>query len=531
MSEFRYNNKQLCMKPKQPRNTKSSIGGNPQPRKDAVTAKQQADKFPSIGMTLSSYKDPKVNMKSRNFSPPLNVRKSRFQRIKDSITLKRTAIFLTALILIAFIWFGGRFLYNAHKVFGGSIFGFLSNTKLKGEDSGRVNILLAGNSSDDAGHNGAQLTDSIMILSIDTKNNKAYMLSIPRDLYVDIGKSGYGKINSAYVVGEQNNFYSPGLPRGGMGQLEQVLEKNLGIDINYYALVNYNALKESVDSVGGIDVVINSKDPRGLYDPNIDWSTRKPLVKLTNGPHHLTGQQALNLARARGDSYNSYGFPASDFDRTANQRMMLVALKNKATSSSVLANPAKLADLSDVVGKNVQTDLKAAQVKRLYTIVKKIDSNNIKSLSLNNANGVDLLKSYTAPGGQSTLIPAAGIDDYSAIQSFILQQSSSNPIVQEGARVVVLNGTDTDGLGTLQKNNLSKQKIRVIKVGDAGTAQAVSSVIDLSKGKMPATRSLLGKDYGYHYTTTNPYLGLYDADFIIVVGADKIPKTPSSTSN
>lgn len=512
------------MKPKNAHNPKQSADIKKQPSKDAVTASQQANQFPAIGMTLSSYKD-SDNLNRKDFTPPSKYSPGRFQRIKDGITKKRVALGLLALFIVVIIWFGGRMLYNAQRIFGGSIFSIFSNTKLKGEDSGRVNILLAGNSSDDQGHQGGQLTDSIMLLSIDTKNNKAFMLSVPRDLYVDVGNSGYGKINSAYVVGEQNNFNVSGYPKGGMGQLEQIIENKFGLKIHYYALVNYNALKEAVDSVGGIDVVINSKDPRGLYDPNIDWSTRKPLVKLTNGPHHLTGQQALNLARARGDAYNSYGFAGSDFDRTSNQRMMLLALKNKATSSSVLANPAKLADLSDAIGKNVSTDLKAGQLKRLYTITKKIDSNNVKSLSLNDANGRELLKGYTAPGGQSTLIPALGVNDYTDIQSFILQQTSNNPIVQEGASVVVLNGTDYDGLGSTQKTELAKKRIRVIKVGDAGSNFATSQVIDLSKGKLSATRAALGNSYGNKFTTTNPYAGIYNTDFIVIVGADKIPKT------
>jgi anionic cell wall polymer biosynthesis LytR-Cps2A-Psr (LCP) family protein len=163
-------------------------------------------------MTLSSYKD-ENNMKSKDFTPPPKYQNSKWQRLKNSITKKRVILGLVALVAVVFIWFGGRMLYNAQKIFGGSIFSFFTNTKLKGEDEGRVNILLAGNSSDDYGHDGGQLTDSIMLLSIDTKNNKAFMLSIPRDLYVDIPKSGYGKINSAYVVGEQNNFYKSGYQR------------------------------------------------------------------------------------------------------------------------------------------------------------------------------------------------------------------------------------------------------------------------------------------------------------------------------
>jgi LCP family protein required for cell wall assembly len=268
-----------------------------------------------------------------------------------------------------------------------------------------------------------------------------------------------------------------------MGQLEQIVENKFGLKIHYYALVNYNAFRDAVNAVGGIDVVIKSTDPKGLYDPNIDWTNKKPLVNLSNGPHHLNGQQALNLARARGDSYRSYGFAGSDFDRTANQRMMLLALKNKATSAGVVTNPAKIASLSDALGNNLQTDLKANQVKRLFTITEKIDSNNVKSLSLNDANGNQLLKGYTGSGGQSALIPALGLNDYTDIQSFILQQISNNPIIQENAKIVVLNGTDYDGLGSRQKTYLESKRLKVIKVGDAGTNTATSKVIDLSKGK------------------------------------------------
>ena len=259
------------------------------------------------------------------------------------------------------------------------------------------------------------------------------MLSIPRDLWMKIPDDGHQKINEAYVTGEDNGFDENGYPKGGMGQLEQVVSQSLGVPINYYALVDYTALKQSVDAVGGVDFTVKSDDPRGLYDPNIDWTTKGPLVKLTNGTHHLTGQQALDLARARGDAYNSYGFAGSDFDRTENQRALLVALKSRAVSAGTVSNPAKLTKLSDAIGNNVQTDFKLPEVRRLYDLTKNISGNNIKSLSLNDDNGKSLLMGYTTPNGQSALIPAAGIDNWYDIQSFVNRQTSSNPVVQEAA--------------------------------------------------------------------------------------------------
>lgn len=103
---------------------------------------------------------------------------------------------------------------------------------------------------------------------------------------------------------------------------------------------------------------------------------------------------------------------------------MLVALKNKATSFSVLANPIRFGELLDSAGGNVKTDLTLGNVRRLYTISKKVPSSKIASASLNSADlngqkGVDLLQSYYTNTGEDALIPNAGIDDYSQIDEYV----------------------------------------------------------------------------------------------------------------
>jgi polyisoprenyl-teichoic acid--peptidoglycan teichoic acid transferase len=342
--------------------------------------------------------------------------------------LKRTAITLVILFLATGGWLGYKFIRD----FGWQNFLSLFNqTKLKGEDVGRVNILLAGYSADDPGHSGAQLTDSIMLVSIDTKNNKAFMISIPRDLYVNIPGNGYAKINEAYEVGQNQHFNTAGYPAGGMGLLEQTVSEKLNVPIDYYALIDYTAFRDAVNAVGGITVNINSTDPRGLYDPSIDYVTNGPLVVLSNGPHTLNGEQALDLARARGDAYGSYGFPLADYDRTLHQRQMLVALVAKAETAGVLANPIKIGNLFDAFSKNVQTDLHLNDARRLNTIMKKIPLSQIQSASLNSANyngqkAVDLLQGYLTPYGQDAIIPAAGIDNYTQIQSYVTQLEAQN---------------------------------------------------------------------------------------------------------
>jgi LCP family protein required for cell wall assembly len=487
-----------------------------------VTANKQGSQFPTVGMTLRNYQyDPRDRHRRVDHT---QVRKAHWwNKLRRKLSWKRFFITLLVLFLLVAGFVAGKFIYNAHKLFGGNILSVLHTTKLKGEEDGRVNILLAGNSADDPGHSGAKLTDSIMLVSIDTRNHKMFMLSIPRDLWVKGDGYGHQKINELYATGEDEDFQADGYPKGGMGLLEQTVSQDFGIPIHYYGLVNYTALKEAVDAVGGVDYTVHSDDPRGLYDPNIDWTTHGPLVKLTNGPHHLNGQQALELARSRGDAYNSYGFAGSDFDRTEHQRELLVALKSRAVSAGTVSNPAKLTKLADAIGNNVQTDFKLPEVRRLYDLTKDIKGGNIKSLSLNDDNGRSLLKSYSTPAGQSALIPAAGVDNWYEIQSFVNRQTSSNPIVQEAAKVVVLNGTQSDGLATRNKKTLNGQKIIVTQVGDAIGEHETTTIIDVSGGKKPATKAQLVKTFGNHVTTTNPYAGIYDADFIIVLGNDRVP--------
>lgn len=334
--------------------------------------------------------------------------------------LKRGLIIVLILLALCGVWVGWKFVSNGVKIFGwrGVIDAF-KTTKLKGEDQGRVTFLLAGNSADDAGHGGAELTDSIMLASIDTKNKTGYIMSIPRDLYVNIPGFGYAKINEAYEDGKRSNFSGGGYPAGGMGLLEKTVSQAFGVNIQYYALVNYTALEQAVNAVGGINVTIESSDPRGLYDPSRDLKTGQPLVKLPNGVVHLDGRAALDLSRARGHSSRSYGYGSGDFTRTENQRKILLGIKDKAGSMATLSNPVKLGQLMDSMGNNVQTDLKSSEVKRLFQLSKQIPSSKVKSVSLDDADGKDLLKSYLNRKAQWTLIPELGVDDYTDIRAFV----------------------------------------------------------------------------------------------------------------
>jgi anionic cell wall polymer biosynthesis LytR-Cps2A-Psr (LCP) family protein len=152
-----------------------------------------------------------------------------------------TPFLIIVLIGVVFgIWYGSRIIGDVDKVFHGNLISdtkaLFVTTKLKGENQGRVNILLAGDSADDPNHAGADLTDSIMLISIDTTNHTGFMLSIPRDLWVHIpgGTAIFGqshqKINAANDV---TSFNQAGYPSGGMGLLEKIVQTDLGIPVDY----------------------------------------------------------------------------------------------------------------------------------------------------------------------------------------------------------------------------------------------------------------------------------------------------------
>ncbi|MHB1864544.1 MAG: LCP family protein [Candidatus Saccharimonadales bacterium] len=335
---------------------------------------------------------------------------------------RRHKVLTTILIVVVLLlgvggWFGSRILGDINKVFHGNIFSdfgaLFSTTRLNGEAQGRVNILLAGYQG--ANSDEGALTDSIMVVSIDTKNNTAFMLSIPRDLLVHFPGDGYQKIN---VANTYSNFSQPGYFNGGMGKLQQIIEQDLGIPIDYYALINYTAFEDAVNAVGGITVDIQSPDPRGLYDPNVDKAHGGP-VKLPNGPVTLNGLQALALALARGDSPYAYGFPQSDINREQHQRQELSALEQKALSAGVLSNPLTLTHLFDAFGNNVSTNLSLADGLRLAQLLRAVNVSKIQSYGLSYGNSSsDLLTTYYSSTAGDSLIPKAGIDNYSQITNY-----------------------------------------------------------------------------------------------------------------
>lgn len=439
-------------------------------------------------------------------------------RRKKIIKRVIAAILLVLILVGAFL--GWRFLSATSKIFDGNILGFFDSTTLRGEAEGRVNILLAGTSEDDANHDGADLTDSIMLVSIDTKNNTGFTVSIPRDLWVKYGErcsvGNEGKINVAYQCGEDIEFKEDGYGEGGMGLLQKIVSTNFGMPVHYYGKISYTAFRQSVDAVGGITINVESDDPRGIYDPNIQPKDGGP-VRLKNGRQKLDGKTALALARSRNVA-GGYGMSRGDFDRTKYQQAMLVALKDKALSAGVITNPAKVGDLLDAAGDNIKTDFKSNEVRRLYELSKLITNDKIQSIDL--ADEETELVTTGMYNSQSIVRPVAGLNNFTQIKAFFKKLTSNDPVAKEGATVVVLNASGVVGLAQKKADELAVKGITVATVGNA-PARSAGIIVDRSGGKKNHTKSLLEKHFNATSTTnitSYPEAKNYQADFVVFIG-------------
>lgn len=452
-----------------------------------------------------------------NEQPQKTPRRRRFR-----LTKRKVVTALVVLLLLGGLYFGIKIVMTSGKLFSGSIFDLLgSGATLKTDEYGRSNILVFGTSEDDPSHEdtGANLTDSIMIISVDQKTKNAVMISVPRDLWVKYGEacmSGYeGKVNVVYECGADGANEPDGAKK-----LMDIVGTNFGIDIQYYAHVNYTVVRDTVNAVGGVTVEIDSDDPRGILDRNFDWTCkyRCYYVKWPNGPATLNGDQALALARAR-NAAGGYGLGGGNFDREQYQQKIIVALKDKAASAGTLANPVAVSGILDALGENVRTNFSAGEVKTLITLAGEIPSASIKRVSL-----IDPGKAVLTTGnvsGQSVVRPVAGIYDFSEVKRFVRAKLTISSTSSEEASIEVLNGSDYGGLAGKKAAELTAAGFGDVSTGDTDRDSAYDDYVwyDLSGGKKPSALSKLKSVLGSNPTgTVLPGNVQSEADFVIIVG-------------
>lgn len=226
----------------------------------------------------------------------------------------------------------------------------------------RITFLLTGvDSGRDRNH---ALTDTLLVLSVDTVDKTAVMLSIPRDLAglpMYNGGTFDEKINALMTRARQNPSK---YPDGPMGTLTREIGFLVGIQIDYYASINLEGFERMITLVGGVDI----DNPEWINDPAYDWFNGTYGFTLSPGKHHLNGRLALAYVRSR------QGAGDNDFTRARRQQQVIGSLRVKMTDPALLQ---KLPELLKVAAKTITTDFPADQVDEMVALGKEIPDDQI----------------------------------------------------------------------------------------------------------------------------------------------------------
>ncbi len=272
---------------------------------------------------------------------------------------------------------------------------------LASDAGGRTNVLILG--VGDPGHAGENLSDTMMILSLDGPDHRLAQISVPRDLRVAIPGFGYNKINAA------NAF-------GGVDLAKQTVSDTFGLPINYYVKTDFSGLKGLVDAVGGVDVTVKVRLVDREY-PCDDNQYKVCGLDIEPGLQHMDGTAALQYVRCR------KGTCGNDFGRAARQQELLALLRPKLMDPYLLLSPVKLKLLADATEKGIKTDLGLFQLLELANSWRVNSANKPVNLVLSTGRGGYL---RSDPSGSSDLLPIGG--NFSAISDKIKAVFSSEGI-------------------------------------------------------------------------------------------------------
>lgn len=275
--------------------------------------------------------------------------------------------------------------------------------------NGRVNILLLGIAGGD--HAGADLTDTILVLSFHTKNKTLSMISVPRDIWSDTLKD---KVNSAYHYGEGKK------QGGGLVLSKAIISDVVGLPIQYALVLDFSGFKKVIDLVGGVTVDV----PKGFTDPefpipgkeddecggDLEFSCRYEPLTFEAGPQTMDGDRALKYVRSR----HAEGDEGSDFARGKRQQEVILALKTRLLSKDVYLNPGELEKLYGAFDEATDTDMNIGELLTVGKLFLNIPRENTQRIALED-------QLYVPPSswyGRYVLLPK---EDFQKIHDYIQQ--------------------------------------------------------------------------------------------------------------
>ncbi len=246
----------------------------------------------------------------------------------------------------------------------------------------RVTVLMMGlDYRDWVAGESAPRSDTMMLVTVDPITLQAGMLSIPRDLWVEIPGFGYNRINTAYMLGEAYN-----LPGGGPGLAMQTVENLIGVPIQYFAVVDFQTFERFIDEIGGIDVLVKERVKISPIGRLSHWLEAKP--------YHLDGPDALAYARVRKNA-------GGDFGRAERQQQVILAIMDRVVGLDMLPRlVARAPSIYQEVASGIRTNLSLEQMVSLAWLGVQVPKENIRSGVIAPPKMVNF---YTRPDGAQVL--------------------------------------------------------------------------------------------------------------------------------
>ncbi len=245
------------------------------------------------------------------------------------------------------------------KIFGSNL---PSSEYTPAKDEDRINFLLLGIRGE-GDPNGGLLSDGIMLISFKKSTNQVALISIPRDLYLQMpGEAKYDKINAAYALGEEKY-------KNGLDYVKKTVAYVTGQYIDHAVVINFDAFEDIVDLMGGVTIHLD----KPFIEDKQWWCNEKgencrPFI-VEAGEQALNGEGALLYVRSR--------FSSNDFDRARRQQQVLIALKDKILSLGILSDPLKIGGILDILSKNLKTDVGPWEIPQLVDLAKTVKIDKI----------------------------------------------------------------------------------------------------------------------------------------------------------